>query len=107
MTIFKTLVSCQIELPPILSNITHGNISDVTIAVLFVHTEVSLFDPNSREPVPGVVPKTYSIKVRYTCVLCAFVFSYLRKYMYGRNIHMHAHTHTLGLGDNQILPLSR
>ena len=30
-----------------------------------LHTEVSLFDPNSREPVPGVVPKTFTIKVSY------------------------------------------
>ena len=36
------------------------------IVVLFVHIEVSLFDPNSREPVPGVVPKTFTIKVRYS-----------------------------------------
>ena len=32
-------------------------------SIIFVHVEVSLFDPNSREPVPGVVPKTFTIKV--------------------------------------------
>ena len=74
-------------------------ISDVTIAVLFVHTEVSLFDPNSREPVPGVVPKTYSIKVRYICVcFCLLLFMQIHVweiYTYARtHTHTRAHAHT-------------
>ena len=55
----------------------------------YICIEVSLFDPNNREPVPGVVPKTFIIKVSkmllYMYMLdiaCAFMHTYV--YIYTR-----------------------
>ena len=59
---------------------------------MFMYIEVSLFDPNNREPVPGVVPKTFSIKVR--CILiCTHTHTHMHTHTHTRT-HTHTHTHT-------------
>ena len=56
----------------------------------YICIEVSLFDPNNREPVPGVVPKTFIIKVsKMLLYMYMLVHSCIRMY-----IHTYAYTHT-------------